>query len=812
MARSRVPLSPRPLGVATLALIAALIASAAGSQTLLPGLPGVNGRVNALAVVGNTLYLGGSFTEVGRHTGPGAMLEGGSGVVSRTSPMFKGANVAAVCDDGAGGWFVGGSFAEIGGRPRTNLAHIGADGSVTSWNPTANGTVRALVRDGNTLFVGGDFTVISFVARSRLAAYDVGTGFITSWSPGADNSVQAMAVSDHTVYVGGSFSQLAGQPRSFVGAVDEGTGAATSWAPTVSGAYVQALALGATSVYMSGAITAINGAPRADLGAADLVSGATTPWNPSPDGGVFALVVSGNGVFAGGNFSHIGGAAMHAIARLDGDAGVADASWNAACDVDGVVWSMQLDGNSLLAAGSFSVIGGQLRGDVASLALANAAAGPWRPRPNGEVRCIARSGGQVFIGGLFTRCDKADRVNLASVDMSTLRVTDWQPVVPGEVLSLVSDGHALFVGGAGVAAFDVATGSRLPFDARVNQGSAAIPEVWAMTLSAGTLRLGGGFGNLGAITRSNVAAVDAVSGAVLPWAPEANSVVRGLAETPTGVFLDGFFSMIGGQPRALLAQVDGVTGAPTSWQPPVFSGAYRANGVYQNPAVYSLAVDGDRLYVGGQFAGPRANAVCLDAGTGAVQAWNPPGYMVTEPVQYGTFAFLPSPEVVYVGQVGTPAGGLMALDPATGQPVPSSPPFAWSVRAIARWGPNIVFGGEFTDVGGTPADGLAILLDPSVLDVGDGARPAQRLALSPPSPLPARAVSHVTLSLPEAARVSAGLIDVSGRLARTVIGDAAYPAGRHDLALELAGLSPGIYWLSVRAGGEQVSRKVVVSR
>jgi len=492
------------------------------------------------------------------------------------------------------------------------------------------------------------------------------------------------------------------------------------------------------------------------------------------------------------------------------------------------VWSMQLDGSSLLAVGSFSVIGGQPRGDAASLALTNAAAGTWRPRPNGEVRCIARSGDQVFIGGLFTRGDKADRVNLASVDMSTLRVTDWQPGAvtgpggtPGEVLSLISDGITVFVGGEfeqvgaqarrGLAAFRVAGGALLPFDVHMNQGSAAVPQVWAMTLSAGMLRLGGAFDDLGGVARSNVAAVDAASAALLPWAPEANSRVRGLAETPSGVFLDGQFSFIGGQPRALVAQVDGVTGVPTSWQPPAFSGAFRANGVWQNPAVYSLAVDGNRLYVGGQFAGPRANAVCLDAGTGAVQAWDPPGHMVAEPAEYGTFAFLPSPDIIYVGQVGTPVNGLLALDATTGQSMPSPPPFAWSVRAIARWGPNIVFGGGFTDVGGTPADGLAILLDPSVLDAGDGAWSAQRLALSLPSPLPARTVSHVTLSLPEAGPVRAGLIDVSGRLVRTVIGDAPYAAGRHELAIELEGLSPGVYWLSVLAGGEQVSRKVVVS-
>jgi hypothetical protein len=420
----------------------------------------------------------------------------------------------------------------------------------------------------------------------------------------------------------------------------------------------------------------------------------------------------------------------------------------------------------------------------------------------------------VYLGGLFTRCDKAARRNLAAVDMSTLRVTDWQPVATGEVLSLISDGSSLFVGetGRGLAAYDVASGALLPFDVHMNQGNAEIPGVWAMTLSGGTLRLGGAFTNLGAVTRSNVAAVDAVSGAVLPWAPEANSVVRGLVETPSGVFLDGHFSFVGGQPRAFVAQVDPVSGAPTPWQPPAFSGAYRANGVYQYPDVYSLAVDGSRLYVGGQFAGPRANAVCLDVATGAVQAWNPPGYMIAEPVERGTFAFLPSSGVVYVGQVFTPAGGLLELDASTGSAVPASPPYCASVRAIVHWGPHVVFGGEFTDVGGTPADGLAVLVDPSVLDAGDGVRPSQLLALSLPSPLPAHTTSHVTLSLPRASRVRANLIDLSGRLARTVVGDAPYPAGRHDLALDVAGLSPGVYWLSVNADGEQASRKVVVSR
>ena len=77
-----------------------------------------NGRVNAVAYIGDTLYLGGSFTAGGR-------------------------------DRPATGW-----------RPASP-----PPGPCSPWNPDANGVVRALTVSpaGTRVFVGGDFTAVGGV-------------------------------------------------------------------------------------------------------------------------------------------------------------------------------------------------------------------------------------------------------------------------------------------------------------------------------------------------------------------------------------------------------------------------------------------------------------------------------------------------------------------------------------------------------------------------------------------------------------------------------------------------------------------------
>jgi hypothetical protein len=130
--------------------------------------------------------------------------------------------------------FLGGQFQNINGalaallKPRNNLAAVDAtSGLGLPWDPNADGQVNALAVAGDTVFAGGDFaTVNGSAARQRLAAFDNGNGTARAWAPSADGSVRALAVHGPTVFAGGDFASVnGGVPRSGFAALDGETGA-----------------------------------------------------------------------------------------------------------------------------------------------------------------------------------------------------------------------------------------------------------------------------------------------------------------------------------------------------------------------------------------------------------------------------------------------------------------------------------------------------------------------------------------------------------------------------------------------------------
>ena len=62
--------------------------------------------------------------------------------------------------------------------PRSNLAHVRANGTLDGWNPGANGAVDALALDHGRVYVGGEFTNVWGLTRNHLAAVDSASGNI----------------------------------------------------------------------------------------------------------------------------------------------------------------------------------------------------------------------------------------------------------------------------------------------------------------------------------------------------------------------------------------------------------------------------------------------------------------------------------------------------------------------------------------------------------------------------------------------------------------------------------------------------------
>ena len=158
-------------------------------QDPVPGTPHVlDGQVEAVVQVGDTMVLGGSFTQVREDGSSEVLVRRGLVAFDKDTgevddgfaPQVRGGEVATLlaAPDGAS-VYVGGKFTDIDGRDRPKLARLRlGDGSlVTSFDPgRVGGPVRDLALTRGKLFVAGGFTDIAGRDRRALATLDPATG------------------------------------------------------------------------------------------------------------------------------------------------------------------------------------------------------------------------------------------------------------------------------------------------------------------------------------------------------------------------------------------------------------------------------------------------------------------------------------------------------------------------------------------------------------------------------------------------------------------------------------------------------------
>jgi len=113
--------------------------------------------------------------------------------------------------------------------------------------------------------------------------------------------------------------------------------------------------------------------------------------------------------------------------------------------------------------------------------------------------------------------------------------------------------------------------------------------VETMSLASDRIYVGGRFTVIGGQNRTNLAAVDLASGAVLPFVAHTDNAVFALAATSNHVFAAGQFTTVNGQARPNLAALNPTTGQLTSWTP--------------NPNLYleSVMVARNTVFAGGSF-------------------------------------------------------------------------------------------------------------------------------------------------------------------------------------------------------------------
>jgi len=633
-----------------------------------------NGAVASVAVWGDTTYIGGVFTQVGPNTGHGVPIDVASGAPVKPYPRLDSTVYAAV-DDGAGGWFVAGDFTNACGITRNRLAHLASDGSLDlGWNPNPDGTVvyaLALSADGQSVFAGGDFGNIGGRPRNRIAKLSAGgTGAAdATWDPSANGIVRALALSadGSHVFAGGDFSgasSIGGQTRNHIaGLSTTGTGAADAlWDPNANDV-IQTLALSTdgNSVFAGGdfnGASSIGGQTRNFIARLDAggTGTADATWDPNANDTVYTVAPSTDGsLFVGGIFQgsgSIGGQTRKFIAKLTASGtGAADPTWDPNPNNPVYITTVSADGNSVFAGGIFSSIGGQSRNRIARLdSSSTGAADPaWDPNASGTVYVLSLSadGSALFSGGTFSLIGCKNRNRLAAIDNATGEATDWNPDSKAVVrtLAVATDGSSVFAGGEFHGTNSIG-GQTRNYIAKLSSSSTGVVDpawdpnangvVLDLVLSddGSSLFVAGGFngsGSIGGQARNRIAKLSTTgAGAADPtWDPNASDLVWSLSPSPDGnsLFAGGWFSgasSIGGQARNRIAKLSttGAGAADPAWDPNA------------NDAVYSVVVSpsGRSVYAAGFFNGAnsiggqaRNHIARLDpGGTGAANAtWNP---------------------------------------------------------------------------------------------------------------------------------------------------------------------------------------------
>lgn len=311
--------------------------------------------------------------------------------------------------------------------------------------PETNGVVYVVEADAGhgIIYIGGLFTEVGGEPRENVAAIDAISGEVLPWNPGANNVVFGIAVKGSTIYLGGGFTVVAGATRNRAAAVNP-AGALLSWNPnvgTISNEYVYGITPVDNAVYLCGNFFTVGGVNRLYLASVQPTSGAPLPWNPSAEFLPGTITPWKERLYVGGSFSMIGGQNRGNLVPLDLNGNVLP--WIPS--PNNSVWSLMPHGESLYAGGGFTSISGLPRGHIARL-LEDGSVPPFGTSTDGEIISLAILNSTLYAGGYFSKANGVSRLKLLSTDLDG-RLRPWNPPVTGDVTSIDAAGATIFVGG-----------------------------------------------------------------------------------------------------------------------------------------------------------------------------------------------------------------------------------------------------------------------------------------------------------------------------------------------------------------------------
>ena len=217
----------------------------------------IDGEVDSIWQVGNTMIIGGTFTQVANSSSNGgqiysrtylAAFDATTGLIDPNFAPVLSSYVTTVIPTGDGtSIYVGGDFNTVNGVNRRKVARVNmSDGAlVTTFNATGfNGVVRDLRLSAGQLYASGLFTTAGGQPRTNLASLNPTTGALTTkinvavagmHNGGATNviKIEITPAGDRLLMIG-NFTSVGGQTRDQIAMLDLTTDpvTVTSWYTT----------------------------------------------------------------------------------------------------------------------------------------------------------------------------------------------------------------------------------------------------------------------------------------------------------------------------------------------------------------------------------------------------------------------------------------------------------------------------------------------------------------------------------------------------------------------------------------------------
>ncbi|HBD05148.1 TPA: hypothetical protein DCZ32_01680, partial [Candidatus Uhrbacteria bacterium] len=217
----------------------------------------------------------------------------------------------------------------------------------------------------------------------------------------------------------------------------------------------------------------------------------------------------------------------------------------------------------------------------------------------------------------------------------------------------------------------------------------------------------------GSPTRNFIAAFDPTTGAETAWNPSASNKVYTMAISGTAMYIGGSFGGVNGVARSRIAAIDPITGEPTSCNPDVSAA------VGQAIIVNDLLIDGTTLYVAGAFTSingtSRNRIAAIDTTTCTLTTWNPSANSEVKAIDVDA-------SNIYVGGAFTNIGGsvrnrIAAVSRTTGIATSWNPNANNAIDTLDLEGGTVYIGGRFTTIGGILRNRIAALSTAGVLSL-----------------------------------------------------------------------------------------------